>query len=135
MAMYTQSLYDFRGPRSDERMPRSRLRNALYRRGFKGNALREELDRITGGPLAIAIKSKDVAVITACLNAQSGPTFPYGWCRADLTRPMRRIFHRMERSKNGYIILDEYQMLMHDYHMLKHGQDNPRAMIAPAAGR
>ena len=129
MAMYTQSLDDFRGPRSDERMPRSRLRQALYRRGLMGDVLREELDRITRGPLAIAIESKDVAVIAACLKAQAGPTFPYGWCRADLTRPMRRIFHRMEKSRNQLIILDECQMLMHDHNMVKHEQEKSRALI------
>lgn len=74
-----------------KRFSRTRVRKYLARHGLRGEALRNEVVRITRGYYDHPHDINETA------QADDSPVqmrFPYGWPKSAMTRLMRRMFHR-----------------------------------------
>lgn len=80
-----------RGPVSDPKFPRTKVRRYLSQYGFRGSKLNTEVERI------------------CTLKIPKGDwKYPYGWSEQDLSGPMRRMFGRKRRR--NLVMLDEFHM-------------------------
>ncbi|KAF1366621.1 hypothetical protein [Yokenella regensburgei] len=86
--------------RSDPCYPVSRIRRSLAAYGWRGERLKQEVERITTGPAprALDIEERNGRVI-----------YPYGWEKKELTREMRRMFPRRS-GRRELIMIDELHL-------------------------
>ncbi|WP_145574505.1 hypothetical protein [Yersinia mollaretii] len=89
-----QNMKDFvRGPSSDPKFPRNKVRRYLSQYGFRGSGLKAEVERICK------------------FHSPEGDwKYPYGWSEQDLSGPMRRMFG-LKRSRN-LVMLDEFWQIL-----------------------
>lgn len=88
---------------SDPRYPVGRIRRSLAAYGWRGERLKQEVERITTGPAprALDIEQRNGRVI-----------YPYGWEKKELTREMRRMFPRRS-GRRELIMLDKLYLAFH----------------------
>lgn len=113
-----QSFQDLVRPWSDPAFSRARVRKFLARHGFRGAALKAELDRITTGysPLRSveAVHGAESSPIAAVAHPDPAAVrirYPYDWPKASMTRVMKRMFHG-HGKRVGPPIFDEFWAAM-----------------------
>ncbi|ECG3146340.1 hypothetical protein AZH90_004369 [Salmonella enterica subsp. enterica serovar Legon] len=84
---------------SDKAFPVRKIRRALSSFGWRGDALRKELDRIVAGPDA---RDAEPGIMVV---------YPYGWEKKALTREMRRMFPQ-NSGKRQLLMIDELHLWM-----------------------
>jgi hypothetical protein len=88
---------------SDPRYPVSRIRRSLAAYGWRGERLKQEVERITAGPGTRAQDIEQHSIRTI---------YPYGWETKELTREMRRMFPRRS-GRPELIMIDELHLAFH----------------------